>query len=77
LPHDLPRYSAVDYYFALWRDDGTDQVIHDLLRCQVREKAGRTEDPSAVALDCPAPGLIETSKPGRRSNDAGTEEVPR
>ena len=51
LPHDLPPWSAVYYYFRLWRDDGTDQVIHDLLRCQVREKAGRTEDPSAVALD--------------------------
>jgi transposase len=51
LPHDLPPWSAVYYYFRLWRDDGTDQVIHDLLRCQVREKAGRAEDPSAVALD--------------------------
>jgi transposase len=51
LPHDLPPKSATYYYFALWRDDGTDQVIHDLLRCQVREKAGRAEDPSAVVLD--------------------------
>jgi transposase len=51
LPHDLPPKSATYYYFALWRDDGTDQVIHDLLRCQAREKAGRTEDPSAVVLD--------------------------
>lgn len=51
LPHDLPPWSAVCYYFRLWRDDGTDQVIHDLLRCQVREKAGRAEDPSAVAMD--------------------------
>lgn len=51
LPHDLPPKSATYYYFALWRDDGTDQVIHDLLRCQVREKAGRREDPSAVVLD--------------------------
>lgn len=51
LPHDLPPWSAVYYYFGLWRDDGTDQVIHDLLRCQVRERAGRAEDPSAVALD--------------------------
>ena len=51
LPHDLPPWSAVYYYFKLWRDDGTDQAIHDLLRCQVREKAGRAEDPSAVALD--------------------------
>jgi transposase len=51
LPHDLPPKSATYYYFARWRDDGTDQVIHDLLRCQAREKAGRTEDPSAVVLD--------------------------
>lgn len=51
LPHDLPPGSAVYYYFALWRDDGTDQTIHDLLRCQAREKAGRAEDPSAVVLD--------------------------
>lgn len=51
LPHDLPPWSAVCYYFRLWRDDGTDQVIHDLLRCQVRQKAGRAEDPSAIALD--------------------------
>ena len=51
LPHDLPPKSATYYYFALWRDDGTDQSIHDLLRCQAREKAGRAEDPSAVVLD--------------------------
>jgi hypothetical protein len=24
LPHDLPPRSAVYYYFAEWRDDGTD-----------------------------------------------------
>lgn len=51
LPHDLPPKSATYYYFALWRDDGTDQAIHDLLRCQAREKAGRAEDPTAAALD--------------------------
>lgn len=51
LPHDLPAWSAVYYYFGLWRDDGTDQTIHDLLRCQVREHAGRSEDPTAVVLD--------------------------
>lgn len=51
LPHDLPPKSATYYYFALWRDDGTDQAIHDLLRCQAREKAGRSEDPTAVVMD--------------------------
>ncbi|MBQ1076870.1 transposase, partial [Micromonospora sp. C31] len=51
MPHDLPPKSATYYYFALWRDDGTDQVIHDLLRCQARERAGCREDPTAVVLD--------------------------
>ncbi len=41
LPHDLPQKSATYYYFAAWRDDGTDQVIHELLRCQIRERARR------------------------------------
>ncbi|MFE6848274.1 IS5 family transposase [Streptomyces sp. NPDC057686] len=51
LPHDLPPPSAVYDYVGKWRDDGTDQTIHDLLRWQVRESRGRHEDPSAVVLD--------------------------
>ncbi|MEB8339633.1 IS5 family transposase [Streptomyces endophyticus] len=51
LPHDFPPYTAVYYYFGLWRDDGTDRTIHDLLRWQVRESKGRGEDPSAVVMD--------------------------
>ncbi|MFC9646263.1 IS5 family transposase [Streptomyces mirabilis] len=51
LPHDLPPAGAVKYYFYKWRDDGTDQTIHDLLRWQVREKKGRLADPSLVVLD--------------------------
>jgi len=38
LPNNLPPKSATYYYFAAWRDDGTDQQIHELLRCQVRER---------------------------------------
>jgi len=41
LPHDLPPRSAVYYYFARWRDDGTGQAGCDLLRWQAREKRGR------------------------------------
>ncbi|AVV40480.1 IS5/IS1182 family transposase [Streptomyces sp. P3] len=51
LPHDLPQMSVTYYYFAAWRDDGTDQVIHELPRCQVRERARRLEDPTLVVLD--------------------------
>ncbi|MEU2133555.1 IS5 family transposase [Streptomyces sp. NPDC018352] len=56
LPNDLPPKSATYYYhyyyyFAAWRDDGTDQQIHELLRCQVRERGRRLEDPTLVILD--------------------------
>ncbi|HSX96778.1 MAG TPA: transposase, partial [Streptomyces sp.] len=51
LPNDLPSKSATYYYFAAWRDDGTDQQIHELLRCQVRERNRRLEDPTLVILD--------------------------
>lgn len=46
-PHDFPAWSAVSYYFGLWREFGLDQRIQELLRCcQVRERARRLEDPS-------------------------------
>ncbi|MYS21800.1 Transposase [Streptomyces sp. DvalAA-14] len=51
LPHDFPPPGAVKYYFYTWRDDGTDQTIHDLLRWQVREMTRRKADPSLVVLD--------------------------
>ncbi|GGT79437.1 IS5 family transposase [Streptomyces atratus] len=51
LPHDLPAWSAVFYYFTLWRQDALDQRIQELLRCQVREKARRLEDPSLALID--------------------------
>jgi transposase len=51
LPHDLPAWSAVFYYFTLWRGDGLDQQVQEILRCQVRERARRLEDPSLVIID--------------------------
>jgi transposase len=51
LPHDLPPKSAVYYYFGTWRDDGTAETIHDLLRWQVLESRRRHENPTAVVLD--------------------------
>ncbi|MDH6131020.1 hypothetical protein P3T37_000387 [Kitasatospora sp. MAA4] len=41
----------MSYYFTLWRQDGLDQRIQEILRCQVRERAGRLEDPSLVIID--------------------------
>nr|CAF31836.1 putative transposase [Streptomyces hygroscopicus subsp. hygroscopicus] len=51
LPHGLPPKSATYCYFVAWGDDGTGQVVHEFLRCQVRERARRWEDRTLVVLD--------------------------
>ncbi|MFE4797999.1 hypothetical protein ACFRFL_23640 [Streptomyces sp. NPDC056708] len=38
LPYDLAAKIAAYYCFAARRDDGTDRVVHELLRCRVRER---------------------------------------
>ncbi len=51
LPHDLPPWSLVHYYFWHWKRDGTWQNIHDRLREQLRHKLGRDPQPTAAVLD--------------------------
>lgn len=67
LPHGFPPYTAVYYYFGLWRDDGTDRTIHDLLRWQVRESKGRREDPSRSTRRRRPPGWIRARRAGAAS----------
>ena len=51
LPHDFPPHGSVWGYFHRWRDDGTLKRVHDALRGQVREQAGKEPTPSAVIVD--------------------------
>ena len=71
LPHDLPPRSAAYCYFARWRDDGTDQAIHDLLRWHAREKRGRNADPSLVVLDTQSVHAAASVPAGTTGKDAG------
>jgi putative transposase len=41
LPHDLPPWRIVYYYFLFWRRAGLWQQIHDTLRDQVRLRSGK------------------------------------
>ena len=41
LPHDLPPWRIVYYYFMVWRRDGLWQKMHDTLRDQVRLRRGK------------------------------------
>ena len=51
LPHDLPPWGTVWYYFSVLRDDGTLVRIHDALRQKVRQAEGRNHTPSAAIID--------------------------
>jgi putative transposase len=51
LPHDLPPWRTVYYYFWQWRKNGIWQMMHDLLRGDVRAAAGKPRQPSAGIID--------------------------
>ncbi len=51
LPHDLPPWSTVYYYFRLWRRDGVWQQLNQVLREKVRSSRGREITPSAAIVD--------------------------
>jgi putative transposase len=60
LPHDLPPWRIVYHYFRQWRLDGTWQVMHDLLRGDVRVAAGKHRQPSAGVIDSQSVKTTET-----------------
>jgi putative transposase len=60
LPHDLPPWRIVYYYFWQRRQDGTWQVMHNLLRGDVRVAAGKRRQPSAGSLDSQSVKTTET-----------------
>lgn len=51
LPHDLPPYRTVFYYFTKWRKCGVWKKIHDKLHERLREMKGRPKHPSAAIID--------------------------
>lgn len=51
LPHDFPDWQAVYSRFRAWKESGLWQQIHDALRREVREQAGRDPEPSALIID--------------------------
>ena len=51
LPKDYPPKDTVYYYFKRFRQNGTWERIHDLLRQRVRVKHGKSQHPSAAIID--------------------------
>jgi putative transposase len=64
LPHDLPSYRTVFYYFSKWRKCGVWKKIHDKLHQRLREEQDRQPTPSAAILDSQS---AKTGEKGGRS----------
>lgn len=75
LPHDLPPWGTVWWYFRQWRDDGTWEALNAALRERVRVRRGRNPTPSAAILDSQSARTTErggraATMPARRSAGA-------
>src|SRR5579885_1986171 len=48
LPHDLPGWSTIYWYFRQWKRAGIWEQVNTVLRREVRVSLGREPEPSAV-----------------------------
>ncbi len=74
LPHDLPAWGTVYWYFRTWRNEGVWDRILQSRRGQLRQRQGRDPEPSAAVIDSQS---IKTSavRGPEKGDDAGEKNL--
>jgi transposase len=74
LPHDLPPYGTVFFYFRKWQREGVWDRVLEVLRMRMRVKEGRDPEPSAAVIDSQS---IKTSavRGPEKGYDAGKKNL--
>ncbi|MGC2998774.1 transposase [Streptomyces sp. G35A] len=71
LPADFPPYRRVHAFARRWQVTGLLAELHDRLRDRVRDKEGRSPDPSAAIVDSQSCGWQRPFPPKRPAGTAG------
>ncbi|CAL9425276.1 IS5 family transposase [Streptomyces sp. enrichment culture] len=77
LPHDFPPWETVYGYFAKWQKEGVFAQLNGLLRELVRQKEGRTAQPSACVIDAQSVKTSTSVPAAGQGIDAGKKIVGR
>lgn len=63
LPHDLPPYSTVYFYFRRWQKRGVWEQLNQVLRERVRHEQGKSPQATAAIVD--SQSVKTTEKKGK------------